>query len=140
MIKVNSKIAMFFAEKIHRAPKKVAYCVSTIPLEEKDKLFKFIIESLEDPVFFLFKKGSSKFSNKIYLIERNEVYDVIDDGEIFSLDTLDFLKIGKCAGQYNGAYIEGYDVDASGKFLKILYEISKEFRHLKDETNLPPMV
>jgi len=134
-MKINIKLKNLFIQYADSLDREY-FSIFGIPLKDENKLFSFIENNLLDEYFFVYKRGSTKFNDKLEIVQKKDIIKYFnDDYVIYSLDSLDFLSIGTYeASPYN---LEGYEITATGNFINILKSIMHTFEFDQKESRLP---
>lgn len=137
-MKVNTKLKFLFVELINTKVSKKRFNIVEISYSERARLIKFIYDLMVDDAYFVFTEGSTKFNEKLEIILRSDIQKYFSNNYIiYSLNTLDYIRVGDYEGFNNGKSVEGIDVDVTGAFTSVVNEISKNFVFNIDESKLP---
>jgi hypothetical protein len=137
-VKINIKLKLLFTDYINTRDRKESFSVSGVNNNDKDELLRFVDELMNDDAYFVYKKGSTKFNDKLEVVLKKRILEYFNNNYIiYSIDTLDLLMIGEYSGFNKGESVEGIDIDATGKFKEIIQKISQKFKFDVDESKLP---
>ena len=120
-IRVNKKLSLIVLKYISSLSYKNALCIKDITMDKQNRLFEYIIDVLEESIYFKYKEGATKISDILTITSKQNIFDnYSNEVIILNINTLDILWIGGYSG-YNGLEeVNAIEVIGSGNFKTII--------------------
>jgi len=102
---------------------------------KEEELLLFVEKLLVSEMYFVYKKGSTKFSDRLEVVKRENVLNYYSSGQLilFSLNKLDILDICR----YGGYNVDAIEIITTGDFNSIVKELEKK-NYGKIVERIPP--
>lgn len=106
---------------------KEALSIDNISPKKHKKLIKDIKDTLKESIYFRYKEGETKFSDKLIVADKKDIFDD-SDKEIVILDinSLDILWICEYSGHDGIKEINAIEVIGSGVFQEVIKNLEKK--------------
>ena len=105
---------------------------------KEEELLLFVEKLLVYEMYFVYKEGSTKFSDRLEVVKRENVLNYYSSGQLilFSLNKLDILDICR----YGGYNVDAIEIITTGDFNSIVKELEKKNYGKVVELTLPEFI